>query len=65
MTLRRIRRVVSEAVREYAADVISDLLLVGGFAALGYGLWGVDPRLTYGVLGVLAMYAGWRMGAEA
>jgi hypothetical protein len=64
MTLRSFRQKAGALAREYAVDVIADLLLVGGFVALGYGLWGVDPRLTYGVLGVLAMYAGWQTGAS-
>jgi len=40
----------------------SDMMLVGGTAAMVYGLALVDVRAAWGFGGLLAALAGWRLG---
>src|SRR5262249_60514616 len=63
--LAQIVRMVGEAQRSRApiqrlADVVAAwfvpaVILVAALSALGWGLWGPEPRLTYGLVNAVAL----------
>lgn len=43
---------------------INDIIGLAGLALLGWGLWGVDPRLAQVVVGMVLMGVAYRGAAQ-
>ena len=48
---------VGASLRRLTKNLATNLLLIAGVAALGYGLWQLDPRWAKIIIGVLLLAA--------